>query len=196
MRVFSVLLAAIAMVSSVGSASAEISRGCRGSIAFEVSQVDTGNGWRNRVRGARQFFTLAVLDGRGYCGNRAVANRCRDRARGAVIGCARAFWRDRWTPAATNEACGLNLDSSRPPHAYAMNWVAAPTGDVKRSIEVQMCCQVEPDARSVTGVVVAYSYATGNNRRCEAREVLSPAYVARCEELREAGLCRPRRVNP
>lgn len=190
-----ILVAAALVAGSFNPASAEIARHCRGAIMFEPSGVDTGSGWRHSTQGSRTQFLIGVVDGRGYCRNRARAGQCRDRARRALFSCHRALWRERWTPSGVNDACAPSLDSSRPPHAHIVEWARGGEGDIKGSIERQMCCDVEPDARSVTGAVVAYGYESGH-RQCGGREVLEPAYVARCAELRDAGLCRPRRVSP
>lgn len=180
-----------------GAGAADITRHCEASIAFHPIEVRTSTGIRTLAEGHGAGYAPVRIVGRGRCGGHQ-ANRCRDRAKDAMLKCAREIWDMRWTPAATNAKCAANLDSSRPPNAAIKSWNApASRGDIKRAMEQIACCEKHPNAVTVSGPVKIHAYFN-DNRRCRpsSAQVLSTVYVAKCRQLRRDGLCGYQRSNP
>lgn len=79
------LLALVVILFDTNTALAE-TRTCH--AKWELIRQDTGG-----------RHDMEVFTAKGTCGNRAVANRCRKRARAAANTCMRTHWAQRWTPA-------------------------------------------------------------------------------------------------
>lgn len=91
-------------------------------IAFHPLEVKSRTGVRNLEYNYSKIYSVAVISGRGRCGNKLQAKRCRERALDAMLKCGKEIWNKRWTPAPTNAKCAANLDSSREPNAMIKRW--------------------------------------------------------------------------
>jgi hypothetical protein len=186
------LFGALILAAGAPAAAKDIVRHCDGDYQMIATLTD------GRPPVSRMTWSFGDYAGAGTCGA-TVPNRCRERARGKLLGCYREHWKVRWDrvrPEACTEAAGVSR--------YAL-------ADIKSAMEEQVCCS-ESSLKHDAIVVNLYGVTWGDEGcGANARPTLLPSweethrswliqadYEMDCSELRKQ-FCKqyaPKRTNP
>lgn len=176
------ILAISLLLASAPAALADITRGCSGEVHVAVG----GSG-----------ETVASIEARGSCKNKAQANDCRTLARKEIDRCIDGLWRDRQKNVLAPECRSLASGTSRAGAKLTWRHVSSMAEPARLTARMaySVCCQLRRDAgklqvrvsASITGDKKCGEEHLGGNRY---RSVLKlPNYDMDCNAWRSHGLC-------
>jgi|GEM_PF-4254157 len=173
MKTYRMMLWAAALLTTgllypVLPAFSDIVRHCRSFYELQYLSIN-GNSISNGQR-----LQFGEFESRGGCGNRFVANRCRERARNYAQSCMKEHWRDRW-------------DRVRPSRCTAAGGVEGyAIQDIKEALERTACCSpAVPSAAQAhwRDVVVSFRGVTTGDKKCSGVLKFSDTYRIDCTKV-------------
>lgn len=152
----------------VGEPNADIIRHC--SSFYELQYLSI-NG--ERIQHGKKI-RFGNFDSRGHCGNKFVANRCRERARGHAQACMKEHWKTRW-------------DRTRPEFCTNPRGVEGYNiQDIKKELERTACCSPGVPAAAQSHwkeVIVALRGVTTGDKKCPGVLTFSTTYKIDCTKV-------------
>lgn len=158
----------VTILSFVGVPNADITRHCRSSYELQYLSIN------GDIIPHGQKIKFGNFDSRGHCGNKFVANRCRERAREHAQACMKEHWKTRWDRTRP-ELC----TNPRGVEGYNMQ-------DIKKELELTACCSRSVPATAQSHwreVIVALKGLTTGDKKCPGTLTFSTTYKIDCTRV-------------
>jgi len=163
-----VVLLSIMMLSFPGVSLADITRHCRSFYELQYLSINGDNISHG------QKIRFGNFESRGSCGNKFVANRCRERARGHAQDCMNEHWKTRW-------------DRAKPAFCTVPKGVEGYSiQDIKGKLELTACCSPEVPAAAQShwkDVIIALKGVTTGDKECPGVLTFSTTYTIDCTQV-------------
>lgn len=182
-----ICLLALCGVSVSGAATADITRDCRASVEFFISD-----------HRPNALASVGEITGRGSCANVIQADKCRERARQALNACISQMWGSRHQNSVP-AACNSIVDGSSRSGARLSYLGIIPIQESRRltaRASFMVCCHMRPQAAVVMG---GFGGRITGDRKCAAHKIGNDryqeeygfgSYQMNCAALRAQGLCQ------
>lgn len=177
------------MVGFVGlaqAATADITRGCSGTVNVEILDGNANN-----------YVLIGKVEGKGSCKNSLQANECRRKARSEINHCYLDMWQNRQNNSIPPRCRSLLSGSSRSGAKLAYEGIMPISQPERLSARAarSVCCYKRPHANKlsllfygvVTGDQKCAKYKVGNNKYQE--DLNFGKYEMNCAGWRSQGIC-------